>query len=253
MWERGEPMLPFDWSYATITGTGEIIRLNGQHTSGLLSREPHLIKPGSWANITEYICDTMDDACRVYANIDSRMPVRTPNDLNSAYAQEDPILVTMSPLLLRTAMGGICYGEHGENSSYVSIPDKSKALLDNVPFIMLLNNLFAGPRYETKRFRNMPIVGAMYQTFRANANDCETFWQATIDETAASPTAPTRVLAKYIRDVVITPRPCKSNNYSLFAARPEVKIKCLYAWNAFRGKKKKFVFPKYDGVDISVF
>lgn len=251
LFKNGGPMLNFDWSYAVIKGTGEVLRLNGQHTSGLFSNEPHLIRPDSDAVITEYSCSTMEDACAIYAVIDSRMPTRSMSDVGSAYAQNDPVLASMPICLLRTAMSGIAYGEYGERNRDISIAKKGDALSKNVPFAMLLNNLLDGPKVEVKRFMSMPVVGAMHRTFIVSPNDSERFWRETIDETGKSRECPTRVLAKFIREAVLvggikTP---KNNGYSLYVNRTEMVAKCLHAWNAYRQNKRKFEFPKFDPHD----
>jgi len=131
---------PCTWAMAHCKNTGEVYRVNGKHTSIMLSGLENL--PEYYVTVEEYDCDTLEDVARLYATFDSKMMSRTTNDINMSFASTVRELVGISRKTINVAVGGMSYhiwqGGFGNHQP----AERAELLLEHTPFVQWLHVLF---------------------------------------------------------------------------------------------------------------
>ena len=106
---------PVTWAKAYCKETGSTYRVNGQHTSLLMSRmaeEPGMQK--FHATVEVYECATLDDVSRLYATFDSKTMSRTTADINRSFAACVPALEGLPNNAINLCVAGIAYSRYQE-------------------------------------------------------------------------------------------------------------------------------------------
>ena len=233
--------LPVTWASALCEETGGLYRVNGKHTSVMLSGMDKL--PEFFATIEEYECETLEDVAKLYATFDSGMQSRTARDIYMSFAATMPELKEASDKTITAAIVGISYVKYDLDSRRTTPAERAELILDNAEFVMWLQLLLAGgptvkdsgvegrSKMKAMHLYRKPVVAAMYQTWSKVKGDALAFWSAVRDETGPTPASPARKLSRYLLTSNL-----KGNDYGRVktAGNREQFVKCIHAWNAWR-------------------
>ena len=229
---------PVTWAKAFCQETDGTYRVNGKHTSVMLSGLPEPL-PEFYAVIESYHCETLEDVAKLYATFDSTTQTRTAADIYGSFAATVPELRGMSCRILSSAIGALSYQEWGEGySSKATAAERAELILDNADFALWLQMLITedvgSEERRTARFINrVPVAAAMLQTWKKAKGDSSEFWRSVRDETGGSPGTPDRKLARYLALVGVGSGGRGSQKAKVASPR-EIYVKCLHAWNAWR-------------------
>lgn len=233
---------PVTWASVLCQETEEVYRVNGKHTSTLLSGLKEL--PEFFAVIEEYECDYLNDVAKLYATFDSNVQSRNARDIYLSFAATVPEIKECSPKVITAAVCGLSYHKNGSDAYGKTQPaERAELLLDYPEFVLWLNALLTGGmsnaesgKVTSGHIKNLPlyrlpVVAAMVGTWSKAKGPATEFWTQVRDETAASPADPTRKLSRYL---LTSGLKGGINGRARVAGNREVYCKSLRAWNAWR-------------------
>ncbi len=215
---------PISWATAYCVETGGTYRVNGKHTSLVLSTADPL--PELYVTIEQFSCQTLEDVAKLYNTYDSTLQSRTIGDINASFAGTVPELRHLSTRMLNVLAAGINYCDFGDEYQKLQATDRAERLLDEVPFCVFFCEVAAGKEGERK-FRRLAVVAAALLTYRKTPVQAKEFWNSVREETGPNPRDADRMLGKYLGGTM---------NSRTYKGRPnrEIMVKCLHAWNAWR-------------------
>lgn len=234
---RAKEFRPVTWASTTCLETNCTYRVNGKHTSTLLSKMQPL--PDFYVTIERYQCDTLNDVASLYNTFDSKLGSRTTNDVNLAFAATIPELKGYPSRLIHLVVSAAAQNKWEEKElSRVPPAEKAEELLSEQDFALwMYQNIIQTTSYKgegsAKCLMRSPVIRAMHLTFRKAKQASTEFWQAVRDETAPNRENPTRILARYLVRVSLGGGKQSKATTELVSSR-EVFVKCIHAWNAWR-------------------
>lgn len=231
---------PVTWASALCTETGGVYRVNGKHTSVMLSGLNNM-PDDFYVTVEEYECDTLEDVARLYATFDSKTQSRSSHDINASFAATVPELRDISTTNISRIVAGMSFAiEGGKYNSTISPAERAELLLEHTHFVVWCAGILsqgspgeAGARVAARHLRRAPVIAAMFDTWTKSKTAADEFWCAVRDETGTSPTLPDRKLARLLLTTSLGHERSGSASTHLLPAR-EVYVKSLHAWNAWR-------------------
>lgn len=235
---------PVTWASALCEETGDLYRVNGKHTSIMLSGLEEM--PEFFITIEEYECDTLEDVAKLYATFDSAMQSRTARDIYMSFAATVSELKNVPIKAIQSAVTGIAMHKMGlEAYSRAQPVERAEHLLDHPEFVIWLAELMQGghsysetgsrSKQRCAHLLRQPVVAAMFATWSKAKQQASEFWSTVRDETGVSPTTPDRKLARFLVTTSMTRGGSGTYRGKLKAAGTrEIYVKCLHAWNAWR-------------------
>jgi hypothetical protein len=226
---------PVAWASAYCKETAGTYRVNGKHTSVMLSGLEQL--PEFYCILEHYECETLGDVAQLYATFDSKMQSRSSSDINMSFAATVKELSGMHKSIINPVTAGIAYATFGEGTAAVQPAERAELLLDNTEFVVWFEGLLSNEpgwtiRKDVRHLSRMAGVAAMLKTWEKDEKDCKEFWESVRDETGATPDTPDRKLAKWLLTSKINRGSgMKSANLT---TNKETYAKCIHAWNAWR-------------------
>ncbi len=221
---------PVTWAKASCKETGGTYRVNGKHTSILLSGLDAM--PEFFVTIEEYSCDTLEDVVKLYSTFDSKMMSRTASDINMSFAATIPTLSAISQRIINLSISGIAYHIWQEQMWLKQPAERAELLLEHPEFILWLEDLLVRESPRSNHMRRYPVVAAMFATHQKVKGPATDFWTAVRDETGSKPDVPDRRLAKFLTGTGVN---SGSGVKRARISNPrEFYVKCLHAWNAWR-------------------
>lgn len=224
-----------DWCRAFVEETREHYRVNGKHTSTLLSQLDS-IPSEMTACVSEYRCETMDDLAKLYATFDAQEQTRRAGDIYRIFAAIDPTTASMTSRVVSLCVSGVAFAKHGTRyAADTNAAGRAEYLLDGTvrQFASWLSEIVA--KKGSKHVHRVAVVAAMFMTWSKCRKDATEFWTAVIEESGSTPSLPDRKLAKYlITHTVNSGSGARRNAVATRAEPREVCVKAILAWNAFR-------------------
>jgi hypothetical protein len=233
---RSGDFRPVVWASAVCAETGVTYRVNGKHTSLLLSRMTPI--PEFHVTIERYACETLTEVANLYNTFDSNLTSRTTNDINAAFAASVGALRGVPHRTINLAVSAAAAHKWDE-AELKKVPpaERAEELLDNIDFVQFLCRLIpggaSGSNQVTRPLCRVAVATAMLATFRKAPRAAEDFWTQVRDETAPDRDDPTRVLARFLVRSAIAGGKGGGSERKLVTNR-EMFVKCLHAWNAWR-------------------
>lgn len=223
---------PVTWSTCYCKEMKTTYRVNGKHTSTLLSSYPTI--PEFYVTIERYSADTLKEVVELYNTFDSKNQSRTVRDINASFAAISPELRDFPVSVISLIINGINYAELGERVYTLQPAERAEKILDHIEFsTWFYDELY---KHNTVNFRLLMkagVVAAMFLTFNKSRQAATEFWTAVRDETGVSPNTPDRKLARFINRTRAISRVKNSSDRENVGAH-EYMIKSLLAWNAWR-------------------
>lgn len=242
-------LVTFHWVTAALNG--ETRRLNGQHSSDMLSKlmSTAALPAGLKVHREHFEVDDGDALALLFRQFDDRASGRSPLDISGVYQGLHPELDGVNRKVAKLAVDGWhWYHRNVEKVPNLRLGDDAYGLFNDTglwPLIQWLNGLFA---VKSKEMRYPPIVAAIVGTYLANESAAKDFWQDVVNlPNGDDDPTPQNLLSNWLINIQAgkIERPSPSNVYQ----------GCIYAWNAYRDNKsitairddiKKNFFPIHD-------
>jgi len=215
-----------DWATATLGGV--LYRVNGGHSSLMLSRvvsEDGNHPLGINARILHFHCDTLEDLADLFDQFDRPESMRTQVEKIGAHKGAIDMLDSISSTTVSRCIAGVAWHMRDDgNSDALAQDEKIKLIHENVGFI-----LWAKPYVSLRRLNSVGTVAAMYTCYGRNRALASCFWDLVKDESHESSMNASRILAVFLRG----PAAFQKNKASKWSSRA-VYAKCIHAANAWR-------------------
>ncbi len=226
---------PVVWASAMCYETNCTYRVNGKHTSTLLSRMNPI--PEFYVTIERWACETLKDVSGLYNTYDSNVSSRTGADINMSFAAAIPELKDVPIKLINLTVSAASYIKWDEATlRRVPAAERAEELLERSDFARWLYQVVKTADTHkmslSKHLLRSPVATAMMATYDRAPSVAKHFWTAVRDESEANRDHPTRVLARFLVRAAIGSR--SSTAEKKLVGFREVYVKCLHAWNAYR-------------------
>lgn len=227
---QNDQMRTFTWATATCAETGLTYRINGKHTSRLLSSVPTL--PEFYVTIEEYRCDTIEDVARLYGTFDSRTQSRSNREIYYSFAGTIPALAEVTHTTVGLVIAGVGY--HLWSDGYYNKPvgDRAELILTHADFALWVELEMQIASRKARHLMRSPVTAAMFATWSRDEFAATEFWKAVRDESGHLAILPDRKLARYLLTTAIDTGSGSKRREK--AGVREVYCRCLHAWNAWR-------------------
>lgn len=229
---------PVVWASAVCHETNMTYRVNGKHTSTLLSRLPEL--PKFHVTVERYSCETLADVAALYGTFDSNLSNRNSTDINASFAAAVPEFAGIPMRIINLAVASVSYHKWNDTElRKVPHAERAEQLLDHIGFVKWLREIVS--TVDTKDRNSLckhlvrtSVVSAMFATYDRGPVIAKQFWTAVRDESAADRNDATRTLARFLVRAVIGGNRGKGGGERNVVSLREMYVKCLHAWNAWR-------------------
>jgi hypothetical protein len=221
-----------EWAVAYCEATKQKYRVNGKHTSTILSQTNGDFPKNLSVIVEEYHCDTLDDVAALYATFDTRVSARTTGDINHIYAGIVPELSEVTGKEINTVISGISFAIWETAYSSHPVEERAQLIVAHADFGLWFSNLLKGhPNSARNTLTRVAVAAAMFRTWTKSKVAASDFWGAVRDESDTKPSDPTRKLAKFLTSVRLASR---STFKSTSVSSREIFVKSIHAWNAWR-------------------
>lgn len=229
--EAGQ-LVTFNWAVAKVKG--RTVRMNGQHSSTMLSELNGSFPEGLRVHLDTYKLDDETDLAVLFRQFDARKSSRTGSDVAGAYQGLHKNLAGVPKPVAKLAVEGIAYClRHVEGVSNLA-GDDQYTLFDQTrfhPFIQWMGEVHS---IKTPEMKVIPVAAAMFATFEVNAEQARIFWdQVSRGGVEFDDNAPSTVLDNWLKAAknADEKRKLQLKPGNFYQA-------CIYAWNAFREEKQ---------------
>ncbi len=220
-----------EWAECYCKETKQTYRVNGKHSSTVLSELNGTFPKDLHVVCEKYICDDLEDVAQLYSTFDTRISARTTGDINRIYAAVCPELDEVSPRSVNLTITGVTYYLWGDDGTRHPAEDRARLIVSNTEFAQWLDNLCGhGDAAEVKHIKRGPVAAAMYATWLKSKKAATEFWEAVRDASAAKNDDPSRKLEKLLRASHVRG---VSRTAKVLSSK-EMYSRCIQAWNAFR-------------------
>jgi len=220
--------ITFNWATVEIAETGKVIRMNGNHSSNVLSQLDGAFPDGLRVHIDRYKAGTMLDAVQLFRQMDSRQSARTIDDVAGAYQGLHEDLKETPKDAARKAIDAVGWYRRLEGAPVPSGDDRFDLFNQTElhPFIKMVGRVLSK---KTPEFTT-PVLAAMFATFEKDPREAEGFWIDVAKQGGQfEPGHPTVVLDNWLCSGT-------AKDGTQLKSR-EIYRGCVIAWNAFRHGK----------------
>jgi hypothetical protein len=258
IWMAGE-FRTVVWASAVCGETNNTYRINGKHTSKMLSGktakeiEDHPLH----VTVERYFCDKLSDVANLYNTFDSQLASRSNRDVNMAFAAAVGMSAIPTAYIHNTVTAAAYLKWTEGELRKVSPAEKAEELMDRQSFIKWLADVLPststrGTVGSSGHLMRSPVITAMMSTYdRAGPNLSRQFWVAVRDESAPDRNDASRTLARYLVRAKL--RGGSAKDARKVVPFREMYVKCLHAWNAWRKKETTNLnyYPQADIPEVS--
>lgn len=223
-------LVTFHWVLAKHKG--ELIRMNGQHSSEMLAGLDGLLPTGLKVHLEQYEVDSGNDLAILFRQFDDRKSARTAADIAGVYQGLHSDLVAVDKKMAKLAIDGYAWYLRIVEQAAPPVGDGVYALFNEVnlhPYIKWVAELHTS---KTREMQVRPVTAAMFATYNTNEQVARTFW----DEVSRGgdpdqDDLPQTVLDRWLRAIY------EEGVEDEFSPRNYYQG-CVYAWNAHRDDKR---------------
>ena len=224
----------FHWVRAKcLWDGGKLIRVNGQHSSTMLSELDGMMPTGLQVLQETYECKTGDALALLHQQFDDRKSARSTDDIAGVYQGLQPELSSVDKKLAKLAIDGYTWFQRSVEGVPTRVGDAAYSLFGDShlhPFVKWIGEVNTT---KTRELQNRPTAAAMYATFASDETGAREYWDLVsrggdLDEVDL----PQTVLAKWLLGLyegTVDPDDFKTAN---------VFQGCAYAWNAHKDGKR---------------
>lgn len=220
------------WACVTCKQDKTTYRLNGKHTSTLLSRIDGAL-PKIVVMVERFECDTIEEVASLFCRYDRRLCVRTQRDINRIFSFAEN-LQCIPAKIIDNAVTGMNYSEYRNPGG--TQEDRARTLVENREFVVWVNRVLHGTCEESLHLIRGPVFAAMFMTWQKDQKAAAEFWSL-VRNGAGAPGTP----AKKLERMLLTTGVGFGKGYKHEKAKKmqgrEMTIRCIHAWNAWRQNK----------------
>jgi hypothetical protein len=224
-----EVVVPFDWAFATIKAEEKKTkyRVNGQHSSTVLSQANGQFPKGMFVHLDEYEVPTKAALATLFRQFDPKKSARTALEVVNSYGSVVEALDGVSRKTLKLAAEAITWHARWveENKSAPSGDDRYEHVLeaDYLEFFIWLDGQILS--IKTPELKNVAAIAAAWATYQVDTTLATEFWVdvAAGSEVAANPDEPAPILDDWL---------CNVREGKAKAKAAEVYQASISAWNA---------------------
>jgi hypothetical protein len=192
------------WAVLVDAATSQRYRVNGQHSSTMLSRlTPENFPPDLLVTVEEFTStDLAGDAFRIFNLFDHPRAARTNTDVMSLYRALYPELATIDLGLLVALCNGISQYESSRNEPELYQPRERGIYLrrpDVRAFVQWAAS--ASESMHAWMFGKAGVVAEMFSSMQMDHPTALTFWEYTLNESHPDPEHDTRELSRNLKDL----------------------------------------------------
>lgn len=215
----------FDPRWATADFEGRKYRVNGQHSSKMLSECNGSFPHGRQVIVDTFTCDTKEELALLFEQFDPASSSRTRLEVVNAHGRVHSSLDDVSPTVMSKAVAGMAYALSNLNASGRStLSQQSKLIHRHQEFVVWCN-----PFVSERILCRVGVVAAIFDTYRRNQDASTEFWSLVKDESAPDNKDASRTLARFLRDSIGDGRMgMKQWDQKAYY------VKSIHAWNAWR-------------------
>ncbi len=223
---------PCVWARVFCKETGKTYRVNGKHTSTMMSELNGELK-NQFVIIEDYEADTLLDMADLYATFDSRDTLRTTGDINKSFSHAIHAISEVDSATVNLSVTAIAICTWGFSYSPVRAEERAALLEANQDFVLWMNDMLHGiPNVDRKTIKRSPVAAAMFKTWARDRKASQEFWVLVRDGSGPKHTSPDRKLNKFLLSACVASP--NGSSASVRCTQREMHVKCLHAWNAWR-------------------
>lgn len=211
------------WASATVNGIR--YRANGQHSSTMLAELNGNFPVGLPVHVMEFECDGMPDLADLFGQFDAKDSARSVNDIITSHGRIHPELDKISSSDIGRAVASLAYLMGVTRK--IGAEERAQLVHAHVQFIV-----WAHPYLGVRKLSRAPVIAAIHKTWFKNEPAAADFWTRVKEEDHPEVDHPSRVLATFLRDSIVSDRQSKA---AMRFSPDSFYIKCIHAWNAYRG------------------
>lgn len=225
---------PPEWVSAYCAATGVLYRINGKHTSTVVS-SLNKIPDNLKAIVSKYECDTLEDVADLYATFDAKFTTRSARDIYTVFGQSHPALTDVQSHVLALCASGINYGLHEAVASRVPVEERARKLLENPEFVLFVSSLNVRSM-EYRWMARAAVIAAMYRVWVRSKTGCVTFWKSVRDGDDPDPQSASRVLQRWLMTTSLSSKNSVHTEVNR-STDHEMLSRCIMAYNSWRKGK----------------
>jgi hypothetical protein len=242
VWNRNI-IKPFDWVSAIVKERGVELRINGGHSTYLVRemgvpQNAHVVR-------TRFVCDTMEDATKLWMTYDTKVSVRSVDENNNIISGSIPELAALEDQkAVKSIYAGVAFDVYGDVGVVSTV--RLDLVRKNIPAVLFVYNILRGLTPDSRRLRGSLLmrrctIAAMLKMYRISPEKTKEFWTLVRDGSHPDSSSPTRVLQIYL----VEARSRKARSSTTKYGDREILAKCIHGWNAFlEGKKTDLKYFK---------
>lgn len=225
---------PPEWVSAYCLATSTLYRINGKHTSTVISglnKIPDHLK----AITSKYECATLEDVADLYATFDAKFTSRSARDIYTVFGQSHPALTDVQTHVLALCAAGITYGIHESGKGRVPVEERARKLLENPEFVLFVASLNIRAA-EFRWLARSAVVAAMYKVWMKSKTGCVSFWKSVRDGDDPDPQSASRVLQRWLMTTSLSSKNSVHTETNR-STDHEMLSRCILAYNSWRKGK----------------
>jgi hypothetical protein len=231
-------LVNFQWTIAEIEG--EPVRMNGQHSSKMLTELNGSFPEGLFVHLDTYEVDEKSDLALLFRQFDARKSARSASDVSGAYQGLHPDLADVPRAIAKLAVEGVAWNWRHVEGTMNRSGDNMYTLFDNAtlhPFIKWMGELQS---IKTPELKTAAVVAAMFTTFEVNEEATRDFWPRVAKGGSDELTDPATVLDSWLERA-------KGDGRVLNLKPGHLYQGSIFAWNAYRtGREIKDIKVRID-------
>jgi hypothetical protein len=223
--------VPFHWAFVKVDG--KEVRVNGSHSSYVLSKMNGDMPEGLLAHVEEYSVMGNAGLVALFRQFDPRQSARKPKDVCGAYLGIIEALQGVPLAHAKLAIEGVAwYLRVVDPPEDVEVPkgDDRYAMLNDEayhPFIQWAGAILSVKTPELKR---EPVLAAMHATFEIDSEAARDYWpDVARGGKEFDDKHPSTVLDGWLKTI--------HNHCPDGVKAPQIYQACIFSWNAFRAGK----------------
>lgn len=221
--------IPFKWAIGMLDGVE--YRLNGLHSSTMLTKLDGSLPEGLIAHIDYYDVDDMEGLVLLFQQIDPRWSARSKGDVAGAHQGVVPALVAVPRDPAKRGVDGVAWYLRHVIGVPVPAGDAVYTLFNDQRYHDFLIWLGQTLSVKTRELHRNPIIAAVWGTYEKDPIQAKDWWREVARGGTDDEKAPATVLDTWLRNLI-------SND----KAREKVKEGnifqgCIFAWNSMRNGK----------------
>jgi hypothetical protein len=224
--------LPCHWATAKLGD--KILRVNGFHSSTMLTKLDGSFPNGLQVHIDNYVVKDLDELALLFRQFDPKASVRSSLDICSAYQGCRPELSDVPCSAVKLTLEGVSWYRRTVEGSPALSGDDRYSLCGEIGLHSFLHWTGELLSMKTPEMKKLAIIAAMYATFITNEAEARIFWgHVARGGVPYDEAAPASVLDLWLKAVKE-----RESSKPIKLKAPNFYQGCIFAWNAYREGKQ---------------